>query len=112
MRFGRDSNGAVIYVSTAALLDWLPIAGRGNVVKWSDGMREVIAAIRDRDEWRTGDLSLSIDERQVRRHLDNLHQYGLIERRDERGGWTWMNTGALADVNDDQQAIRFWTPES
>ncbi|WP_135662155.1 hypothetical protein [Halorhabdus rudnickae] len=48
MRFGRDGNGAVVYVHTDTLPEWVPIADEGRVVStWSDGKRDVLEALED-----------------------------------------------------------------
>jgi hypothetical protein len=48
MRFGRDGNGAVVYVHTDTLPEWVPVAGEARVLKtWSDGMQDVVTALAD-----------------------------------------------------------------
>ncbi|WP_101294165.1 hypothetical protein [Halegenticoccus soli] len=102
MRFGRDGNGATVYVHTDTLPDWVPVAGEGRVLTtWSDGMREVIDAAAELDEWRTGEIAdqVSISERQVRDHLHTLQERGYLEVRHEDRGFTWLDTG-LHRVNE------------
>lgn len=96
MRFGRDGNGATVYVHTDTLPDWVPVAGEGRVLTtWSDGMREVIDAAADLGEWRTGEIAdrVSISERQVRDHLHALQERGYLDARHEGRGFTWRDTG-------------------
>ncbi|WP_423744753.1 hypothetical protein V5735_01540 (plasmid) [Haladaptatus sp. SPP-AMP-3] len=88
MRFGRDGNGAVVYVHTNTLPAWVPFAGEGRVVTtWSDGMRSVLAATRDIDDWTTQDIvahdAVSISRRQVLTHLDRLHEQGYLRREQD-----------------------------
>ncbi|WP_130500918.1 hypothetical protein [Natrinema hispanicum] len=104
MRFGRDGNGAVVYVHTNTLPDWVPTAGEGRVLKtWSDGMRQVIEAARDLDKWTTAELAahpaVEIGERQVRTHLWRLVDREVLSRRTEGNGYVWQDDG-LHRVND------------
>jgi hypothetical protein len=108
MRFGRDGDGAQIYLWTAAIPDWVPIADHGGVRTWSNGMRQLLAVLRERgwDEWRTSDLLATVDgkevlatdreepisKRQVRRNLDTLVDLGFLDRRKESCGWVWEDT--------------------
>ncbi|OYR81696.1 hypothetical protein DJ71_13070 [Halorubrum sp. E3] len=106
MRFGRDGNGAVVYVHTDTLPDWVPIAGEGRVVKtWSDGQRDVLDAVRDLDGdgWSTADVAdhpaVSIGERQVRDHLHDLADRGYLDVDVDGNGYRWTD-GDLHRVND------------
>jgi hypothetical protein len=105
MRFGRDGNGATIFVSTGAIPDWVPLAGNGRVHIWSGGMKLVLNAIEGQKDWKTSDLLTEvgdrktpvldtdaqevISERQVRRNLDTLYDFGYITRHKEGNGWLW-----------------------
>lgn len=98
MRFGRDGNGATVYVNTAALPKWVPIAGEGRVLKvWSDGMHQVLDAANGLDSWRTVDIvehpDVDIGERQVRNHLNTLAERGYLHRETEGRGYTWRDDG-------------------
>jgi len=122
MRFGRDGDSTVVYVYTAALPEWIPVADKGEVRKWSNGMLQVLAFLRDRDwdEWRTSDLvtddeqkpvlatadSESISERQVRRHLTTLCDLGFLDQRTEGCGTIWEDAG-LATMNDEREVVFF-----
>lgn len=92
MRFGRDGEGANVYVHTATLPEWVPISDSLEVKPWSDGMREVIGVLRDNDqeEWTARDVvdddRVSISRRQVRSHLNNLAEYGLIDQLQTEAG--------------------------
>jgi len=105
MRFGRDGNGAVVYVHTDTLPDWVPIAGEGRVVKtWSDGQRDVLDAVRDLDDgWSTADVAdhpaVSIGERQVRDHLHDLADRGYLDVDVDGNGYRWTD-GELHRLND------------
>jgi hypothetical protein len=86
LRFGRDGGGAVVYVHTAALPEWVPVAGQGRVVRtWSDGMREVVDALGQLDTATTAELAehsaVSIGERQVLGHLRELVEQGAVRPR-------------------------------
>jgi hypothetical protein len=98
MRFGRDGNGAAVYVHTATLPEWVPRAGEGRVVRTrSDGERQVINAARDLGMWTTAELAahpdVSVGERQVRDHLARLVDDGVISRAVEGCGFVWRDDG-------------------
>jgi DNA-binding transcriptional ArsR family regulator len=98
MRFGRDGNGAVVYVHTDTLPEWVPIAGEGGVVStWSDGMKEVVRAASELGSWRTSDLvdhpDVTIGERQVREHLHALAEQGVVDVSVEGRGYVWRDDG-------------------
>jgi hypothetical protein len=121
MRFGRDGNGAVVYVHTNTLPDWVPLAGEGRVVStWSEGMRQVLDAVRDDDAWRTRDVAdhpaVEISERQVRDHLHTLVERGYLSRHGEGRGYVWRDdglhrVGAHGDVELDPISIEGFSEE-
>jgi hypothetical protein len=92
MRFGRDGNGAVVYVHTDTLPDWVPIAGEGRVLKtWSDGMKGVIRALEDLDTATTAEVvahdAVGISRQQVSDHLGSLRTRGVVDSwRDPEDG--------------------------
>ena len=99
MRFGRDGNGAVVYVHTNTLPEWVPTAGQGRVITtWSPGMRQVLAAAETLEEWTTAELAahpeVHIGERQVRNHLTTLAEdYGVLTRHTVGCGFVWRDDG-------------------
>jgi hypothetical protein len=104
MRFGRDGKGATVYVHTNTLPDWVPVAGEGRVPRvWSDGMKQILEAANDYDQWRTSDLAdhpvVEIGERQIRGHLHTLADRGLLTVRVEGRGFVWQDDG-LHRVNE------------
>lgn len=117
MRFGRDGDGATIFVSTGAIPDWVPLAGKGEVKQWSDGMKLVISEITERNKWITDDLLTESDDRktpvldtdepdllsekQVRRNLKTLRELGFISGEKEGNGTLWANI-ALNEIPDDR----------
>lgn len=99
MRFGREEEngekGAIVFIHTAAIPEWVqPEQNIPEIKAWSgenNGMQQVIAAIQERDDWRTGEWTtldiapnVDISARQVRDHLKSLVEYGYLESR--RGG--------------------------
>ncbi|WP_410766419.1 winged helix-turn-helix domain-containing protein [Haloferax sp. DFSO60] len=95
LRFGRDGRGATVYVHTGAIPDWVELEEPvPDVRQWSDGMLEVIDAIKALPipEWRTKELAeeVSISTRQVRTHLNSLEELGYVGHRTVGRGKTWF----------------------
>jgi hypothetical protein len=101
MRFGRDGNGAAVYVHTDTLPEWVPVAGEGGVLKtWSEGMRSVITALEQLDSPTTAEVveypGVDISRQQVFAHLETLRDKGVLERsRDPDDGrrFVWFDDG-------------------
>ena len=101
MRFGRDGNGAVVYVHTDTLPEWVPLAGEGRVLTtWSDGRRQVIDALADLEAPTTAEIAdhpaVEIGLRGVFEHLETLADRGVLDRRqDDRDGrrLVWRDNG-------------------
>jgi hypothetical protein len=88
MRFGRDGNGAVVYVHTDTLPEWVPLAGEGRVVStWSDGMRDVVDALEDLTTATTADVvahpAVDLSRQQVFDHLETLRERGVLQREQD-----------------------------
>ena len=118
MRFGRDGQGATVYVHTNSLPGWIEdgddpvLAGEGCVIQtWSDGMRQVLDAARDLergggsggDGWTTAEIAahpaVEIGEYQVRDHLHTLEKRGYVNIEIEGNGFVWRDDG-LHRVNE------------
>jgi hypothetical protein len=106
MRFGRDGNGAVVYIHTNTLPDWVPLAGEGRVTRTrSDGERQVLDAAAELEEWRTADLAehpaVDVGERQVFNILTRLaeREDTPIARECEGRGYTYRDDG-IHEVNE------------
>ena len=101
LRFGRDSDGANIYVHTAALPEWVPIEAEANIERWSKGTRAVVEVLETDapDEWRTAEVSEEVDisTRQVRTNLNRLADAGYVQKRKEGRGITWVVTDETID---------------
>jgi len=90
-----------VYVHTAALPEWVPVAGEGRVVRtWSDGMREVVDVLGQLDRATTADIAthpdVSIGERQVLDHLRELVERGVVRPRhdpDDGRRLQWVGSG-------------------
>lgn len=88
MRFGRDGNGAVVYVHTDTLPEWVPLAGEGRVLTtWSDGMRDVVEALEDLTTATTADVvehpAVDLSRQQVFEHLERLRERGVLQRQQD-----------------------------
>jgi hypothetical protein len=107
MRFGRDGNGAVVYVHTDTLPEWVPVACEGRVVDtWSDGMRQVVAALEDLGAARTAEIAahpaVGVGDRQVLSILSQLVDRGVLAREqdsDDGRAFVWRDDG-LHRLND------------
>ncbi len=90
MRFGRDGDGATVYVNTAAVPDWVPVTRVEGVDEQShaDGMQDVIVVLRTTEApWSSDSIAeqVSISRRQVRTYLGRLSEWGhLTQERDGR----------------------------
>lgn len=66
-------------------------------------MREVLDAANELDSWRTRDIAehpdVTITERQVRTHLNDLADRGYVSWRFEGRGYVWEDDG-LHEVSD------------
>ncbi|WP_312911100.1 bifunctional DNA primase/polymerase [Natronosalvus caseinilyticus] len=101
MRFGRDGNGAVVYVHTNTLPDWVPIAGEGRVLRTrSQGEREVVAALNalPGTAWTTAEVAahpdVNITRQQVFTHLERLYDRGYLDREQnpqDGRGYRWLD---------------------
>lgn len=112
MRFGRDGLGAVTFVHTDTLPEWVVdsrvVERRPGVVRtYSDGERQVLDALTsdewDRDEWRSRHIAdhpdVLIGARQVRTHLSRLAERDVLHREYDGNGFVYQDTG-LHHVNE------------
>lgn len=95
MRFGRDGEGARIYIHTNTLPDWIPLEGTGQVLPVSDGMKQILEVLcEEQEEWRTEEIThyptVEISKRQMRDHLKTLTKWGYIDRIRDGRGHTWI----------------------
>lgn len=99
MRYGRDGNGAVVYVHTNTLPEWTTVAGEGRVIEtWSDGMKSVLKAAEDLgSEFTTADVAdhptVEIGGRKILEHLKKLISRGYISGSIDGGRYTWKEDG-------------------
>ncbi|SNR48038.1 MarR family transcriptional regulator [Halorubrum vacuolatum] len=101
MRFGRDGRGAVVYVHTDTLPEWVPLVGEGRVVTtWSDGMKAVVHALEELGEATTAAIvehpAVDLSRQQVFNHLETLRERGVLTReQDEEDGRrvVWRDEG-------------------
>lgn len=95
MRFGRTPSdgtlGAVVYVHTSRLPYWVNPDEPLRVKTWSNGMREVVDALRHSDDWPDGELTnkeiaedTSVGTKQVGELMKELDDEGYVTHR--RGG--------------------------
>jgi len=107
MRFGRDGNGAVVYIHTNTLPDWVPTVGEGRVLKTrSDGERAVIDALEGLGTATTAGIvdhpNVDLTRQQVFTHLESLRERGVLSREqdpEDGRGVRWVDDG-LHRVND------------
>ena len=101
MRFGRDGNGAVVYIHTDTLPEWVPTAAEGRVLTtWSDGMRAVVDAVEDLGTATTAAVvdhpAVDLSRRQVFDHLEDLRKRGVLDRHqdaDDGRRVVWVDDG-------------------
>jgi predicted transcriptional regulator len=113
LRFGRDGDGANIYVHTAALPEWVPVEAKGEINTWSKGTREIVEVLEadGADEWRTSDVAEKVDisTRQVRKNLNRLADADYVEKRKEGRGNTWIATDETIDLLGQIKFRSSWT---
>ncbi|PHQ46840.1 hypothetical protein DJ68_05120 [Halorubrum sp. C3] len=121
MRFGRqeqdDEKGATVYVHTSRLPYWVRPEQRVEVTPWSQGMKEVVSAIKSSDKWPEGEWTnseiaknVSVAHRQVGELMKELEDEGYVSHW--RGGpgnaYHWSNEnledftayGSLREIED------------
>jgi len=86
LRFGRDGDGAIILLHTAAFPEWLPLAGEGSVVTtWTDAQRAVMALLRGGDPATAQEIAdhddVDVSARQVLNILRGFADAGVVERQ-------------------------------
>ena len=96
LRFGRDGEGATVYVHTAAIPDWVKRdEAVPDIRRWAPGMYETLEVINEikKREWRTNDVTtrVSVSEQQVRDHLHTLADFGFVSFRQEGRGYVWSD---------------------
>jgi len=106
MRFGREAEdeeeGATVYVHTSRLPYWVDPDYRVEVETWSEGMREVVNAVKSFEDWPNGEWTnkeiaekTSVGTRQVGELMKELAENGYVTyRRGGRGNaYHWSNDG-------------------
>jgi hypothetical protein len=100
MRFGRDGNGALTFVHTNTLPEWVDpvVCAEGRLVTaWSGGMKDVLDVAKGLNGWRTREIAdhpdVGIEEWQVRQHLHTLVDRGYVSREVEGNGFVWRDDG-------------------
>jgi len=100
MRFDRDGNGAVVYVHTAAIPEWVPLAGDPDdcaITTWTEYQRDIAEALRNLGSAGTTVVadhpSVSCSERYVRNTLHEIEERGYISQVDDGTGYTWIDQG-------------------
>jgi hypothetical protein len=66
----------------------VPLTGEGRVVSsWSDGMRDVVAALKDLTTATTADIvvhpTVNLSRQQVFDHIENLRERGVLQRQQD-----------------------------
>ena len=85
LRFGRDGKGATVYLHTAAVPEWLPVAAEGRVTStWTETQQAVMNALDSLDAPSTREVTDAIDidrsRRQVYNVLSGLAGQGYLAR--------------------------------
>jgi len=97
-RFGRDGNGATVYVDSDVLPDWVPVHGHGEVATTCDGLRGTIEALEDLDgPSTTAEIedhdAVQITPQAIRNRLETLREAGaLVTRPDPEDGRRDLHT--------------------
>jgi hypothetical protein len=95
LRFGRDSDGALVFAHTGALRDDLPVVADGEVVRTFSRQAQAIAAaagdLATLPRFTTSDVRERVDgfdpsRRTVRRVLSELAEFGYLEKTKTQNG--------------------------
>lgn len=113
LRFGRDGRGAVVYLNTSAIPEWIPLYKSGRLLALrSEGERQVIAALRELGSGRTADITehdiVDLSPQQIRNHLNQLVERGFVRRGkdpEDRRAVRWEDVG-LEKIPDAQSVAR------
>lgn len=98
LRFGRNGQGATVYVNTSAVPEWLPVAAEGTVGKASSGLKAVLSVVKGLPPAETFTATEVVKEvackrQQVNNHLKALEKHGYIEGERHSGRATlWQAT--------------------
>lgn len=94
LRFGRDGDGATIYIDTNAFPDWLPVEDQGEVRTRGEGERAVMEALTD-EEMRTKEIAerADISRQWTRKVLARLVNEGCVARETKGRGFVWRDAG-------------------
>ena len=105
LRFGRDGDGATVYIDTNSYPDWLPIAGKGEVRMRHGAERSVMEALTG-EEMRTSEITDEVDisEQWARKVLNRLVDEGLVFREREGRGFVWHDAG-LNDAPEEVEVV-------
>jgi hypothetical protein len=96
LRFGRDSDGALVFCHTAALRDDLPVVADGEVVRTFSKQAQAIAKaaceLARRRSFTAGDVHDRVkghdpSRRTVRRVLSELAEFGYLEKTETPNGF-------------------------
>jgi hypothetical protein len=105
LRFGRDGNGATVYVNTNTLPEWVPTKRVGGVLTTKgDSEREVIEAMTDlggvatRTEIQQHE-DVSVSRQSIERVLNRLSDDGRIEKEWDSGQNVYT-VAAFGDLNE------------
>lgn len=110
LRFGRDGNGATVYVNTNTLPEWVPSRRVGGVLTTKgNGERQVVAALTDLGGTATtGDVAdhdaVTVSKKTVRRVLAGLADDGRGEK-EWRGGQNIYTVSAFGGLNEHATSI-------
>lgn len=88
LRFGRDGGGAIVLIHTAAIPDWLPVDGQGEVVRtWTKTQRKIVEHLQDGRYYTPAELAekddIDVTPEQVTNVLSGFEDRGLVRRRQD-----------------------------
>jgi hypothetical protein len=95
LRFGRDKNGATVFVHTNAIPDWVPVINSviSSILPHTENRLGVINALRSFDQPSTSEIrgypDVNCSQQQVRNILNDLQSRGFVEKIDQVSGYEW-----------------------
>jgi hypothetical protein len=103
MRVGRDSKGALVYVHTGAIPEWVPIAHGPtscHISDWTNTQQNIMQAVADIGTGMTTDIvnhpAVNCSRQYATKQLHKMEEFGCVSKDDTGSGYRWSDAGVSA----------------